>query len=118
MKRGPYSAKPIDPALISVDVVERFDAKVVKTPGCHVWTGTTSKGRGSYGRFRIGSSTYVAHRVAYVIETGQDVPSGYVLDHLCRVTECVNPEHLELVTQGENVERSQLDRDALGRWAS
>ena len=118
MKRGPYAAKPIDPALISVEVAARFDALVVPTPGCHVWTGATTKGRGSYGRFRVGSTTYTAHRVAYVLDRGVDVPAGMVLDHACRVTECVNPEHLEAVTQGVNVERSALERDDLGRYAS
>ena len=114
--RGPYSAKPIDPAEISEKVVERFDRFVVVTPWCDVWTGATTKGRGSYGRFRIGATTYAAHRVAYVIATGQDVPAGTVLDHVCGVTECVNPEHLDMVTQGENVKRSRLRRDELGQY--
>lgn len=114
--KGPYSAKRIDPAEISEKVVERFDRFVVVTPGCDVWTGATTKGRGSYGRFRIGATTYAAHRVAYVIATGQDVPAGTVLDHACGVTECVNPEHLDVVTQGENVERSRLTRNDLGQY--
>lgn len=65
--------------------------------GCWLWTGANN---GVYGRFAAGQ----AHRFAYELLNGP-IPGDYVLDHLCRVTLCVNPEHLEVVTQGENVRR-------------
>jgi hypothetical protein len=47
-----------------------------------------------------------AHRVAYIETTGP-IPDGLHLDHLCRVTSCVNPAHLEPVTQAENNRRQK-----------
>jgi hypothetical protein len=46
-----------------------------------------------------------AHRIAYVRAKGP-IPPGQHIDHLCRVTNCINPDHLEAVTPGENVRRS------------
>lgn len=45
-----------------------------------------------------------AHRIAYELVVGP-IPEGLTLDHLCRVRRCVNPEHLEPVTMGENLRR-------------
>lgn len=69
-----------------------------------LWTGALD--HGGYGRVsnkRGGSS--LAHRRVYERERGP-VPPGLVLDHLCSNPPCVNPDHLEPVTQGENVRRS------------
>jgi hypothetical protein len=72
--------------------------------GCWFWEGPlTSDGR--YGRLnvpRLGEQ--MAHRVAYRIFVGE-IPEGLTLDHLCGVTRCVNPAHLEPVTMRENVLR-------------
>jgi hypothetical protein len=45
-----------------------------------------------------------AHRLSYEIHKGP-IPDGLVIDHLCRVRACVNPEHLEPVTHHENIAR-------------
>jgi hypothetical protein len=45
-----------------------------------------------------------AYRVAYILLVGP-IPEGLQLDHLCRVASCVNPAHLEPVTQQENIRR-------------
>lgn len=66
---------------------------------CIIWAGPTDKdgyGKASEGR--------LAHRVVYVREVGP-IPPGLELDHLCRVRNCVNPEHLEPVTHAENMRR-------------
>jgi len=57
-----------------------------------------------YARLRVGNRTQAAHRFVYEALVG-DVPDGLVLDHLCRVRNCVNPEHLEPVTNRENILR-------------
>ena len=71
----------------------RFDPS-----GCWVWTGGT-KGPG-YGCYKRG----YAHRVSYQVFVGE-IPEGKVMDHLCRNRICVNPDHLEPVTMGENTKR-------------
>lgn len=81
---------------------KRFWEKVDKTPTCWKWKG--SLGKKGYGRFRVGDRTEMAHRVAYELIVGA-VPQGKTLDHLCRVRGCVNPAHLEAVSNAENVLR-------------
>lgn len=83
---------------------ERFWAKVDKTDTCWLWTG--SRTNLGYGQFRLGGACRFAHRVAFVWAKG-DVPDGLVLDHLCRTPNCVNPDHLEPVTQRVNVLRGE-----------
>lgn len=88
---------------------DRFWAKVRLDPsGCWIWTASQqSKGYGQFGSrsggCRRGKSTQ-AHRIAYELRVGP-IPEGMTLDHLCRNTLCVNPDHLEPVTRGENVLR-------------
>lgn len=86
--------------------VARFWAKVQKGDGCWKWTG--AKNAYGYGlvclraagkQVRLG-----AHRVAWQIVRGP-IPNGLTCDHLCRNRDCVNPDHLEPVTNRENVLR-------------
>jgi hypothetical protein len=80
---------------------DRFTAKFVvdATSGCWIWrTGN------AYPRFALDERRVSAHRASYKYAFGA-VPAGLVLDHLCRNTSCVNPDHLEAVTQRENLER-------------
>ncbi len=93
----------------------RFFAKVSPPDanGCHLWTGAlNSAGYGSIGVGSRGHSTAIvraAHRIGYLLAHGS-CPAGMVLDHLCRVTACVNPAHLEPVTVRENVVRGYASR--------
>lgn len=66
---------------------------------CWIWTSTLE--HYGYGRFKVGESAFRAHRVSYAMVKG-DLPEDLPLDHLCRVTSCVNPDHLEPVTPREN----------------
>lgn len=82
----------------------RFWEKVNKTDGCWLWTG--SKDSAGYGHFRIDSQRLrKAHRISYELLVGP-IPEGLQLDHLCRVRECVRPDHLEPVTNYTNWTRS------------
>lgn len=84
----------------------RFWSKVQPCPmsGCWLWVGVLNDytdARG-YGRVCVGSVGRVqAHRVSYLALVGP-IPEGLVLDHRCRVRCCVNPAHLEPVTNREN----------------
>ncbi|WBB73252.1 HNH endonuclease signature motif containing protein [Micromonospora sp. WMMD1128] len=83
----------------------RFWAKVDPAEtGCWLWTAGLVDG---YGRFMVTrQANRAAHRVAYEGLIGP-IPDGLVLDHLCRVRNCVNPAHLEPVTILENVMRGE-----------
>lgn len=92
--------KPIE---LSEKDKRRFWSKVAppNDAGCMLWTaGTGIDGR--YGRIQIAGKAYYAHRVAYVIAHDQQIAEKAVIDHKCRVTLCVNPEHLHHVTTREN----------------
>lgn len=82
---------------------ERIEsAIVVDVNGCWIWQLGIS-GRG-YGVISIDNHSRAAHRVSYEIFVG---PTEQPLDHLCRVRHCVNPEHLEPVTNRENLLRGE-----------
>ena len=86
---------------LTPEVAARFWSKVDRGGDCWEWAGRKPDG---YGRFAIDSWPFLAHRIAYELAIG-DIPPGLVLDHLCRNPACVRPEHLEPVTQAENVRR-------------
>jgi len=82
--------------------MQRFWPKVKKTNNCWLWTAT--KTQGGYGKFYFRQEMGLAHRFSYEIFKG-DIPKKLTIDHLCKNTLCVNPEHLEAITQKENVKR-------------
>lgn len=85
-------------------MIDRFMAKVSRDEetGCWSWTGcVTSTG---YGRVWNGQRSDWAHRVIYKLAS-RTIPDGLVLDHLCRNRRCVNPDHLEPVTDRQNTMR-------------
>lgn len=89
---------------------KRFMAKVSVVDGeCWEWTAYID--RKGYGVFGIDSRNLVkAHRYSYELHVGP-IPHGMQLDHLCRVRHCVNPAHLEPVTNRENVIRGNNARE-------
>jgi len=88
----------------AVPEVDRFWRKVDRGLGCWVWLGlTTSEG---YGRFFVPGGEVRAHRYAYELLVGP-IPEDHTLDHLdgCLNPSCVRPDHLEPVTNAENLRR-------------
>lgn len=94
-------------ALILAECDERRFWSKVALPngeGCMLWAGgLDAKG---YGRFVLARRRAKAHRVSYTLAYGP-IPDGLVLDHLCRVRNCVAPGHLEAVTSRENTLRGE-----------
>jgi hypothetical protein len=92
---------------LSEAVIARFWSKVDRRDDaeeCWPWLASVQVARGGYGQFRVRPRTLRAHVIAYTLLVGP-VPEGMVLDHLCRNPPCVNPAHLEPVTQGTNSRR-------------
>ena len=83
----------------------RFWSKVDKTDSCWLWQAWHNQQ--SYGMFRLRTNKSVlAHRLSYEMAKGA-IPDGLVIDHLCGVPACVNPNHLGAVTQKENIRRGK-----------
>lgn len=72
---------------------------------CWIWAKAID--RCGYGRISFNGRNDMAHRVIYE-SLKADIPQGMQLDHLCRTPSCVNPDHLEPVTQAENLLRSPI----------
>lgn len=83
------------------------EAVVDEATGCWVWQ--LGRDRDGYGLKWTPSGTRGAHRVYYGRLVGP-IPEGLQLDHLCRVRHCVNPVHLEVVTNQENSQRGLKGR--------
>lgn len=89
-------------------VVERLMEKVSKDTESDCWNWTGCVDRDGYGQVRSdapGWPMVKAHRASYQLHCGP-IPDGLVLDHLCRNRRCVNPNHLEPVTNRENMLRA------------
>ncbi len=67
--------------------------------GC--WRWGNAKTVTGYGQFWLGNKLWLTHRLVYTAMRGE-IPPGLTIDHVCQQKDCVNPEHMELVTRGEN----------------
>lgn len=96
----------------SVPVIVRLLERIEYIPfsGCWIYTGAlTKKGYGQItsGTKREGNyKNYRAHKLSYEYFVSP-IPENLVLDHKCRVRSCVNPDHLEIVTQKVNIHRGE-----------
>lgn len=101
-------AEPLDNSMDAI--VERIKSRCIPITesGCFIWQGATTKG---YGQVSIGGKLFYTHRIIYEHFRGP-IPSDLCLDHLCRVTVCVNVDHLEPVTNLENLARGRKFRRA------
>lgn len=106
---------PLPVAAADVPLAERLAAHTDKTATCWPWTGEiTEKG---YGVLHLNGKRVLAHRASYEAHVGP-IPEGLVLDHVCHNRDkacvagvaclhrrCVNPAHLEAVTNEVNILR-------------
>lgn len=90
--------------LMRPDLEESFWAKVQKTETCWIWVGYVH--HNGYGAFKHRGRRRPASVWAWMLRHGREVPTGLEIDHLCRNTVCVNPDHLEAVMPIVNKLRS------------
>lgn len=99
---------------ISRPLKERFEEKYfVNQDGCWEWTASVDgKGYGQINLGREGGKARLAraHRVSYELNVGE-IPDGMFLDHICGVPKCVNPDHLRLATNQENLRHKGAPRN-------
>ncbi len=86
------------------------ELSVTEESGCIRFTGHLD-GEG-YGRIMVARVKYMAHRLSYSLNKGP-IPDGYVVRHKCDNPSCINPEHLEVGTQADNI----ADKVSRGRQA-
>ena len=87
-------------------VVDRFYSKVELVPFCDCWLWTSNRNNGGYGLLSFGSPPNrkwrMAHRVSYEIHNGE-IPEGMDVLHHCDNPICVNPSHLWLGKDKDNI---------------
>lgn len=105
---------PVTIEHITDELIKRFYAKVDKTEDCWNWTGAKTASRKErplapatqgYGVISVNNRPFYAHRLSMLMKQGY-LTEGLVIDHLCNNSTCVNPDHIEEVTNRENVVRS------------
>jgi hypothetical protein len=96
---GPRPESYILPNVLPQDIA-RFLSHVEVEDGCWVWQG--GKDRNGYGKFSWRAVDYYAHRWAFIVFVN-GLPGDEVLHHTCRNPSCVNPMHLETMSNADNV---------------
>ncbi len=111
MPKGPRA--PFKDCAMTAKQAARFMAKVAKGDGTDCWEWTDKLTPGGYGRLGIGSKAFAAHRLSWRHFHGP-IPDGFVVCHICDNRSCVNPGHLFVGKQRDNV----MDMFAKGRAAN
>lgn len=93
------------------DKLAKFESRIERIPesGCWLWTGLLSNV--GYGKIGVGTKTESTHRHSYEMFIGE-IPKGMQVLHRCDIRCCVNPNHLYLGTQSDNIR----DMYAKGRF--
>ena len=92
--------------------VEAFASKVLKRGHDECWEWLGGKCREGYGRFRLNGCKVQAHRYSWTLFFGE-IPDGELVLHKCNNPSCVNPYHLYLGSQKDNMR----DMVNAGRWS-
>lgn len=103
------SAITSSPSVFMADLQQRLLKRVRRLmTGCWIWTGSTKPN--GYGNINVAGKTLMTHRAAWLAFKGE-IPNGMQVCHHCDTPACVNPDHLFLGSQKDNMD----DMDAKGR---
>jgi HNH endonuclease len=94
---------PLFTLVIVGDDEARFWSKVDRQGDADCWSWLDAPDEDGYGYFRTGRKMVRAGRYSWELANDDRIPDGLVIDHLCRNRICVNPRHLEPVTNRVNV---------------
>ena len=104
--------KPTKPKRNRHWTIRLNDGYLVDENGCHVWQRAINKA--GYGVIGIDGRVQLPHRAAFFVKHGRWPAPGLVLDHLCENRACMNVDHLDEVTNAENIRRSFTPLDPKG----
>jgi hypothetical protein len=80
--------------------------------GCWTWVAGTKGRNKPYGKLNVYRGgkvvTVAAHRESAALFMGVVLAPSDTVDHLCENPMCINPDHMEIVSNAENARRSQL----------
>lgn len=82
-------------------MIKRDRYVIKKNTGCWEWSG--AKTYNGYGRVKFKNVAWMAHRLSYTLNVGE-IPEGLIVMHSCDNPSCINPEHLTVGTQKDNME--------------
>jgi hypothetical protein len=113
VRDGRDLAAPLRKVIRSGPDIDRLKAKVSvnEETGCWMWTASVNTN--GYGQFRYQGRPWQAHRASWLLHNG-DIPEGLYVLHRCDTPLCVNPDHLFLGSQSDNL----LDAVGKNRWNS
>ena len=92
---------------MSLSFERHFWARCRRVPsGCMEWQGSTNGAKG-YGKLKVDGRYLLAHRLAWELANGREIPEGMVIMHACDNPPCCNPAHLQLGTHALNLQDAE-----------
>ena len=93
-----------------IDIIDLLPEYISPEPNTGCWICTSRNNQHGYARVALNGKLIAAHRLSYELAHGK-IQRGLEIDHLCRISCCVNPDHLEAVSPYENKRRAAVAKE-------